>query len=115
VAYYYLPSGRLVHKKAGATDWGVQPQIYVPMDIDTQEKVLMEHDQQETFRHPLPKSVTRPATTQASSQPVAQSMDDVQLQAAINTMLGVLVFETHPPTMTGTPVPASQPTTAPAK
>jgi carboxyl-terminal processing protease len=115
VAYYYLPSGRLVHKKPGATDWGVQPQIYVPMDPATQEKVLLERDQQEAFRRAMPKTVTRPTTEQASTQPTAQPLDDVQLQAAINTMLGVLVFEAHPPTTDGTPVPATQPTTAPAR
>jgi carboxyl-terminal processing protease len=108
VAYYYLPSGRLVHKKPGATDWGVQPQIYVPMDIATQEKVLKKQEEQETFRRALPKTSTHP-----SSQAIAQPVEDVQLQAAINTMLGVLVFETHPPTAGGTPVPATQPTSSP--
>src|SRR5437763_14622349 len=39
VAYYYLPSGRLVHKKKDATDWGVQPNIVVPMDEATEQKV----------------------------------------------------------------------------
>ncbi len=30
VAYYYLPSGRLVHKKKDATDWGgVEPHVGV--------------------------------------------------------------------------------------
>jgi carboxyl-terminal processing protease len=109
VAYYYLPSGRLVHKKPGATDWGVEPQIHVPMDPATQQKVLLEQDEQEMFRRPLPKTTTKPATSAATSQP---AMDDVQLQAAINTMLGVLVFETHPPTA-GTPVPATQPVVGP--
>ncbi len=113
VAYYYLPSGRLVHKRPGATDWGVQPQIYVPMDLATQEKVLIEHDEQETFRRPLAKSVTRPATSQSSTQAVAQPMDDVQLQAAINTMLGVLVFENHPPAGGGNLVGSTQPTSGP--
>ena len=32
VAYYYLPSGRLVHRLKDATDWGVEPQIIVKMD-----------------------------------------------------------------------------------
>ena len=56
VAYYYLPSGRLVHKRPGATDWGVQPQIYVPMDVATQEKVLIEREDQETLNGPCPKA-----------------------------------------------------------
>jgi carboxyl-terminal processing protease len=115
VAYYYLPSGRLVHKKPGATDWGVQPQIYVPMDLATQEKVLLERDQLESFRRPLSKVVTQPTTEQASTKPTIEPADDVQLQAAVNTMLGVLVFDAHPPTSEGTPVPATQAVTAPAK
>jgi carboxyl-terminal processing protease len=115
VAYYYLPSGRLVHKRPGATDWGVQPQIYVPMDLATQEKVLIQREDQESFHRVLPKSITRPSTAQATTQPGAQPGDDVQLQAAINTMLGVLVFETQPPGPGGTPVGTTQPTTMPIK
>jgi carboxyl-terminal processing protease len=114
VAHYYLPSGRLVHRLPGAKDWGVQPQIYVPMDVATQEKVLLAREEQETFRHPLPKSIAHPTSEPAASQPTAQPVEDVQLQAAINTMLGVLVFETHPPDGGGTPVPATQPATVPA-
>ena len=30
-AYYYLPSGRLLHKKPGAKDWGVNPDVNVFM------------------------------------------------------------------------------------
>ena len=97
VAYYYLPSGRLVHRKKGATDWGVQPQIYVPMDAATEDKVAQERYNQEMLRRPVAKSVTRPATQEASTQPSAQPMSDTQLQAAINTMLGILVFQTQPP------------------
>jgi len=29
--YYYLPSGRLIHRKAGAEVWGVQPDVEVEM------------------------------------------------------------------------------------
>jgi hypothetical protein len=119
VAYYYLPSGRLVHRRPGATDWGVQPQIYVPMDLATQEKVLLQREQQENLHQLLPKTVTRPATAQSSSapatQPGVQPPGDVQLKAAINTMLGVLVFETHPPAEGGTPVPSTSSATEPAR
>lgn len=121
VAYYYLPSGRLVHRRKDAKDWGVQPQIYVPMDAATEEKVARERYEQELFKRPVAKSVTRPATTEATSQPAAQPMADIQLQAAINTMLGVIVFETQPggkppttaPATVASPVtePASQPGT----
>jgi carboxyl-terminal processing protease len=119
VAYYYLPSGRLVHRRKDAKDWGVQPQIYVPMDAATEEKVAKERYEQELFKKPLPKSVTRPTTTQASSQPTAQPMEDTQLQAAINTMLGVIVFETQPgghlpPPPATAPATVASPATEPA-
>jgi carboxyl-terminal processing protease len=119
VAYYYLPSGRLVHRRKDAKDWGVQPQIYVPMDAATEEKVAKERYEAELFKKPLPKSVTRPSTSQASTQPVAQPMDDNQLQAAINTMMGVIVFETQPgghlppPAPATVATPATEPTSQP--
>lgn len=83
VAYYYLPSGRLVHRKKGATDWGVDPQIVVPMDDDTEEAVLEHMEEMEAIpaAHP-PRAATTPAT-----QPV-----DAQLQTAIQTMMGDLVM-----------------------
>ena len=31
-AYYYLPSGRLVDRRDGSTDWGVIPDVLVPVD-----------------------------------------------------------------------------------
>src|SRR2546423_1012242 len=73
VAYYYLPSGRLVHKKKDATDWGVQPQIVVPMDDKQAFAAARQRYEQELFHKPLPKSTTRsatgPATTQSVSDP----------------------------------------------
>ena len=118
VAYYYLPSGRLVHRRKDATDWGVLPQIYVPMDDTTEQKVWKERSEAETFRRPLPKSVTRPATQveeAATTQPTTQPMDDTQLEAGINTMLGVIVFESQPShSMASTAEPTTQPATQPA-
>jgi hypothetical protein len=63
------------------------------------------------FRRPLPKTTTA-AVPGATTQPLA----DVQLQAAINTMLGVLVFDTQPKNVPTTAMKTTtQPTTAPAK
>ncbi|HEY7120827.1 MAG TPA: S41 family peptidase [Tepidisphaeraceae bacterium] len=90
VAYYYLPSGRLVHRKKDATDWGVDPQIPVPMNEDAEKKVMMELDQHERFLPPLPKpGTTRPATgttTQAVSA-------DIQLQRAVEAIVGLVVLQ----------------------
>ena len=90
VAYYYLPSGRLVHRKKDATDWGVQPQITVPMTPEQERAAMMQRYEQELFKRPVPKATTRsatqPATTQAS-QPV-----DLQLQRAIDTIVALVVL-----------------------
>jgi carboxyl-terminal processing protease len=77
VAYYYLPSGRLVHRKKGATDWGVEPQIVVPMDDEAQRQVLETRADQEAIRAIGSRPSTRPLTT----QPV-----DAQLQQGLNMM-----------------------------
>ena len=118
VAHYYLPSGRLVHRRKDSTDWGVIPQIYVPMDAATEDKVAKERYEQELFRRPVAKSVTRPSTQEATSQPTAQPMDDTQLQAAVNTMLGVIVFESTPAgkklQATSQPMAMGMPTTLPS-
>lgn len=89
VAYYYLPSGRLVHRKPGATDWGVDPQIVVPVDADGEDRILHDMAEREMFHRPEPVS-TRPTTTvaTAATQPV-----DPQLQQAITTMIGSLVIQ----------------------
>lgn len=104
VAYYYLPSGRLVHKKKDATDWGVEPQIVVPMDDEQQRRMQRERSEQEAFRHPT----SRPTTTRAAAtQPAA----DVQLQRAVDTLLADVIFHGGAaPVARGA---TSQPTTQP--
>ena len=81
VAYYYLPSGRLVHRKKGASDWGVDPQINVPMDEQTETRLLQEQSEAELFHRPV--AATRPATG-----PTSRPVVDGQLQAAVATMIG---------------------------
>ncbi len=87
VAYYYLPSGRLVHRRKDATDWGVQPQVVVPMDAAAEDRVLRGQDEADVFRRATSTPTTRPA-------------DDAQLQAAVDTMVGVLAFQAVPPAAT---------------
>lgn len=115
VAYYYLPSGRLVHRKKDATDWGVEPQIAVPMSPEQERAAMQARYEQELFRRPLPKATTQPATTQAAAatQPV-----DPQLQRAVDTMIALVVLQSdrnvapRPPRQR--PAPAAEPTPAPA-
>ena len=106
VAYYYLPSGRLVHQKKGATDWGVNPNIVVPMDEDAQKWLASSLEQSELFRRPIvatkpgtapatgpvSRPATQPSTTQASTKPATQ-YTDVQLEAAVSTMIGQIVLK----------------------
>jgi carboxyl-terminal processing protease len=99
VAYYYLPSGRLVQRKKDSTDWGVEPQIIVPADEKTEEQIKDQFLSEETIRRPI----TRPAT-QPSTQPV-----DPQLQQALNTMIGLIELgKTKPPTTSPSTAPAAQ-------
>jgi carboxyl-terminal processing protease len=83
VAYYYLPSGRLVHRKPGATDWGVEPHIIVPLDEAGEDALRESFQNEETIRKPV---ATQPAT-QPTTRPV-----DIQLQQAMNTMVGLIVL-----------------------
>jgi carboxyl-terminal processing protease len=93
VAYYYLPSGRLVHRKPDSTDWGVNPQIVVPMDTATEGKLKQDMDRRDLINRP---AATMPATTQ-SEEPFV----DTQLQAGVTTLVGVLAFESQPGPTTG--------------
>src|SRR5207248_765703 len=79
VAYYYLPSGRLVHRKKDAADWGVQPQIVVAMDPAAEQRAMRERFESELFRRPVPKTSTRPTTTQAAAATTQPA--DAQLQS----------------------------------
>ncbi len=90
VAYYYLPSGRLVHRKKDATDWGVQPQVLVPADDELEKKIMQELDQHERFLPPVPRPGTTKPTTGATTQPAS---NDIQLQRAVDTMLGMVVLQ----------------------
>ena len=86
VAYYYLPSGRLVHKKKDATDWGVEPQINVPMDEATERAVAQARYEQELVRKPVAKLTTKPATTKIATTKSATTSPSTQ-PTAVDTQL----------------------------
>jgi len=114
VAHYYLPSGRLVHRKKDAVDWGVQPQIVVPMDPQAQQRAQRERYGQEQFKKPMVKATTNSAapTTAPTTQPA-----DTQLQQAVNTMIALVVFQSEkgaPKTGKVTVERVTQPSTQPA-
>jgi len=101
VAYYYLPGGRLVHRRKGAADWGVEPHIDVPMDEQTQRKVLDERAEQEKFLRPTTSPATRPAPR--------GTLSDVQLQRAIDTIILMTLLRQQPPATAPSTAPASAP------
>jgi carboxyl-terminal processing protease len=96
VAYYYLPSGRLVHRKKDSTDWGVDPQLSVPMDAEQEKKLMQEETALDVIYGPSSKPTTNPTT----------QFVDPQLAASI----AALVQDIH--SGKNTPVPAV-PTTQP--
>ena len=107
VAYYYLPSGRLVHRKAGATDWGVVPQVEVPMDQAQQAAVMEARFNDDLIRGANPAPATNPTTA-----PV-----DVQLNRAVQLLVGMAIVTGRDTTGPATPVqklPSSRPMTLPA-
>lgn len=110
VAYYYLPSGRLVHRKKDATDWGVEPQIVVPMDEQSEKMVLEDHMEQEMFHKPLSKQTTRPQPGTQPAAPTTQPVDP-QLEAAISTMIGHIILSGVQPDQ-ATANPTTQPATS---
>lgn len=101
VAYYYLPSGRLVHRKKDATDWGVVPQIEVKVERTEEQKILRERYETELFR--------RPATTQSATAPTTRPFgSDVQLQRAMDAMMALIVLKAEQPNPAATTHPSSR-------
>ena len=101
VAYYYLPSGRLVHKKKDSTDWGVEPQIKVEMNPEQERRLAFAQADAEIIGRPPTRPTTRPGT-QPSTQPLGPI--DPQLDAAVSTLIGHLLMKTQGPPTTN-PVP----------
>jgi carboxyl-terminal processing protease len=109
VAYYYLPSGRLVHKKPGATEWGVDPTVKVEMSPEQERELAQAMQDAEVIGKPENRRPSTRPTTRAATGPVlgpltrpANQSVDPQLDAAVVTILGQLG------------VPATGPAAAPA-
>lgn len=99
VAYYYLPSGRLVHRRKGAETWGVEPHIVVQMSEEADQKVAQGRVDSERFRRPGTQPGTQPAT-----QPI-----DTQLQRAIDQLVLQTVFQPAANGPASRGAPATQP------
>jgi carboxyl-terminal processing protease len=85
VAHWYLPSGRLVSRTKDSKDWGVEPQIVVPVDENAEDDIQDLMDRQEAIRyHP----------TIASTQPTTEPSDP-QFQQALTTMVGLVILDAN--------------------
>jgi len=103
VAYYYLPSGRLVHRKKDAKDWGVEPQVIIPMDEVAETQAMKERFSAELMHRP-----TTGPTTQSIVLPVTQPVDP-QLDSALKTMIGYVIFQGDKIVANNTATPTTQP------
>ncbi len=82
--YYYLPSGRLLHRRDDSTTWGVDPTpgYYVPVTNEELGEMLMARRAQEVISHTEANETVDIANTDA----VLESLQDPQLTAAVRVM-----------------------------
>lgn len=82
--YYYLPSGRLLHRRDDSTVWGVDPTpgYYVPVTSDEMSEMLVARRQQEIISHNEEGEQVDLSDTRA----VLDALSDPQLSAAVRVM-----------------------------
>jgi carboxyl-terminal processing protease len=112
VAYYYLPSGRLVHRKKDATDWGVEPQVNVPMDAAAEKALVQQQADLDIIGRPQTGPTTKPGT-KPTTAPIGPAGVDRQLAAAVSTMIGHIVLTGKQEVVVPGSATVVQPTTAP--
>lgn len=83
VGYYYLPSGRLLHRTKDATVWGVDPTIPVVLSPEAERDLWAGRLATENFRRPT----TRGAAAGASTRP-----GDPQLKAAMDALVAEILM-----------------------
>lgn len=104
-AYYYLPSGRCLHRTPESTEWGVDPSpgFYVPMTLDEQREMVRVRRTEEVIRA---KGRAAPgAEEQRWGDPVwiLDHLKDKQLSAAVKAIKLRLAGDAWVPTGTETP------------
>ncbi|HUO07708.1 MAG TPA: S41 family peptidase [Phycisphaerae bacterium] len=85
MAYYYLPNGENLHRRDGAKDWGVDPDVTVDLTPDQLADLLKQRRDSDVIHS---ATATEPATTQAAST-------DTQLDTAL-LMLRLQLVQSHP-------------------
>jgi len=91
-AYYYLPSGRNIHRRPDVDLWGVDPEpgFYVPMTPQQVKEMIESRRKEDVLR-----SQTQPATQPAADATVTpqwlrEQLKDPQLAAGLEAVLGRL-------------------------
>ncbi len=138
-ALYYLPSGRNITRKKGATTWGVDPDrdFLIPF-TDAENKALLRSRRDADIIHPHHAATTGPATTVAASPAsgtavtspaggvatTQEGFTDRQLQRALEVLVAHEIFlgqkpkvevtTTRPGVTASLPAPAPTTTTRPA-
>jgi carboxyl-terminal processing protease len=82
--YYYLPSGRLLHRRDDSTIWGVDPTpgYYVPMTNEELGEMLVARREQEIISHNDESDMVDLSNTDS----VLDALNDPQLAAAVRVM-----------------------------
>jgi carboxyl-terminal processing protease len=91
MSYYYLPNGESLHRKDGATTWGVEPQVLVELSPDQLSKMLKQRRDSDIIQRAAGAAPTTsapatstapstgPATTTAANEPVIDTQLDTSL------------------------------------
>ena len=87
-AYYYIPSGRLIHRREGAEEWGVDPSegSYVPMSPEQVREMVEVRRESEVLR----KSNGNATEATVTPEWIEAELKDPQLAAAVRAVLGKL-------------------------
>jgi carboxyl-terminal processing protease len=87
-AYYYLPSGRNIHRREGKDTWGVDPDdgYYVPMTTDQMRKMLEKRREGEIIKDRADNAEPEAVTPEM----IEKDLADPQLAAGLRAVLGKL-------------------------
>ncbi len=106
-AYWYLPSGKMIHRKDGAERWGVDPSpgCFVPVDDERLRAMLIKRRDSE-LEDPYGKLDGRPVTPRW----LREEMLDDPMAAALDAAKQMLVSDELPRVGVGRGVALAEPT-----
>ncbi|HEX7010435.1 MAG TPA: S41 family peptidase, partial [Phycisphaeraceae bacterium] len=89
-AYYYIPSGRLIHRRPDSTTWGVDPSegCYVPMSPEAVREMVEIRRRDDQVRADNGHAPDAEATV--TPDYIEQELKDLQLAAALRALWGRL-------------------------